>query len=65
MNAPTLIILIIIIALAIIAVIFTRRNKGKNGCSNYGNNSCARCSNVDCPLKDSSKLNRNIQDNNP
>ena len=51
MNAPTLIILIIIFALAIFAVIFTRRNKGKNGCSNYGNNSCSGCSNADCPLK--------------
>ncbi len=62
MNAPTLFVLIIIVVLAVFAVIFIRKNKAKGDC---GNSSCSGCSNADCPLKNSSKLNRNTQDNNP
>ena len=51
MNTPTLVILIIIFALAIFAVIFMRKNKAKNGCSSYKDNSCSVCDKVDCPLK--------------
>ncbi|MCQ2303341.1 MAG: FeoB-associated Cys-rich membrane protein [Bacteroidales bacterium] len=51
MNTPTLVILIIIFALAIFAVIFMRKNKAKGGCTNSGSSSCSGCSNADCPLK--------------
>lgn len=51
MNAPTLIVLAIVLVLVVFAIVFMRKNKAKNGCSSYKDNSCSGCDKVDCPLK--------------
>lgn len=51
MNAPTLIVLAIVLVLVVFAIVFMRKNKAKNGCSSYKDNSCSVCDKVDCPLK--------------
>ena len=51
MNVPTLIVLAIVLVLVVFAIVFMRKNKTKNGCSSYKDNSCSVCDKVDCPLK--------------
>jgi hypothetical protein len=54
MNQPTIIVLLIVLAMVIVAIHFLRMGKGKCSCGENGKKTaksqCASCS-ADCPLK--------------
>ena len=54
MNLPTVIVLLIVLAMVVAAIYFLRMGNGKCSCNENGkktaNSKCASCS-ADCPLK--------------